>query len=371
MEKFLDWYLWYYIFLALMGFIYVQQKNSFLATDEGKKLGSFNDYRVRFIFALLVFLPIFFIAGFRDKWFVDTGTYVYGFEQLPNDLAEWKYEDDTRGPGFRFFCIFIRQYITQDYRTWLIIIAAISTLCLVSFYKKYTSEVVLCAFLFFASTDFHSWMMNGIRQFLAVSIFIVAIPLLFRKKFILFLAIGLLLYTFHTSAIIALPIYFLALGKPMNKKTFMVLGLALLAVVFLNQFTNAFVDIVSTTTYRNSVKEMISDLDDGTNVLRVLVYSIPALLAIFYRNKIPEKVSPIISFSINMSLMTMAFYFVSMFTSGIFFGRMPIFFSLFNYILLPWEIKTFFEESNGRVIYAVMVLLYLVFYIIQMVNWGI
>ena len=87
------------------------------------------------------------------------------------------------------------------------------------------------------------------------------------------------------------------------------------------------------------------------------------------RKKIPDDVPNIIGVCINMSLITMGLYVLSMFTSGIYIGRMPIYFSLFNYILLPWEIQTFFPENKSTMNYA-MIGGYLAFYIIQNMFWG-
>ena len=62
---------------------------------------------------------------------------------------------------------------------------------------------------------------------------------------------------------------------------------------------------------------------------------------------------------------------ISMFTSGIFIGRLPIYFSLYGYILLPWEIEHMFEEKSQRLIYLFMIVAYLMFYYYQVVlSWG-
>lgn len=371
MEKFFDWYLWYFIYLAFFEFILISNKRAYCADHPGLSYDEAFDYRCNKLFAIMVFLPLFFISSYRTLWMGDTGAYVSMFKSWPNTVSEITFDGKERYPGFIVFSVLIKQCISTDFRIWLIIIAAIVILCLSFAYRKHSSELALCAFLFFASSDFHSWMMNGMRQFLVVAILFAATPLLFKKKFIWFILLGVLLYTFHVSVIIALPIYFIVLGKPFNKRTLLVLAAAFVVLLFINRFTDIFVDVVSTTNYSESVKEMVSDKNNGTNIIRVLVYSVPGVMAIIFRKKIPEDAPVIINYSLNMSLMTTAFYMVSVFTTGIFFGRMPIYFSLFNYILLPWELHTFFEEKDRKMVYLVMIVLYLAFFAFQMHTWGI
>ena len=73
-----------------------------------------------------------------------------------------------------------------------------------------------------------------------------------------------------------------------------------------------------------------------------------------------------------MSIMTSGFYIMSSIVkSGILLGRIPIYFSLYNYILLPWIIKNVFDKNERRVLNFVMILLYGIFFIYMMyVTWG-
>ena len=57
--------------------------------------------------------------------------------------------------------------------------------------------------------------------------------------------------------------------------------------------------------------------DDGTNLIRVVVYSAPALVAVLGWRYIKNNQHPGINMCINASLITMAVYLVSSVTSGI------------------------------------------------------
>lgn len=370
-DVFFKWYLWYFLFLVFMGFVYVQQKDKYLSSEEGKLLKS-DDYRVSLIFSLLVFLPLMIISGLREQYSVgDTWLYVEMYKSYPSSLSELLGDLDWEGryPGFLIFSVLVKQFFGSDYRAWLMIIAIISCGCLAITYRKYTSDIVTTAFLFFASTDFMSWMMNGMRQFLVATIVFAFFPLLKNKKYVFFIILVLILFTVHRSAIVVIPLYLCSLGKPFNKRTFTVLGLCLVAIIFVGQFTNMLDDSLQTTAYSGMVEEF--EGDNGTNIVRALVYSIPAIIAIFSRKKFTEETPSIIQISVNMSLITMGMYFLSVFTSGIYMGRLPIYFSLFNYILLPWELKNLFTEDQHKFLRATMVVLYLVFFTYQMIEWNI
>lgn len=369
-----SWNLWYFIVLIFFEVLYITKKRQYCIEHPGLTYETVYDYRVKFIFALLVFLPLLFIAGYRNRGFADTWSYTETFlNTYPYSISEISFTGKERAPGWIVLGVLIKQIFGNDYRIYLLIVSTISILSLVSSYRRYSSEIVFSAFLFFASTDMMSWMMNGMRQFLVASLFFAFIPLLLKKKFLFFILISALLYTIHSSALIAIPVYFLALGKPFNKKTLLVLGGVILAIVFLDQFSGLINDSLQNTNYSASASEITDRTnDDGTNILRALVYSIPAILAIVFKKKIPENIQPIISYSINMSLVTMAFYFLSVAMSGIYLGRIPIYFSLFNYILLPWEIKTFFNVNSQKIIFTICIIMYLVFFSIQtsmIVGW--
>ena len=73
----------------------------------------------------------------------------------------------------------------------------------------------------------------------------------------------------------------------------------------------------------------------------------------------------------NASMITMALYLVSMVTSGIYVGRLPIYTSLYGYMLLPWVIDQIFEKNSAILVKVLMIVCYLGFFYYQMhFTWG-
>ena len=319
--------------------------------------------------ALALMIPIILWAGFRDRWFSDTNAYVREFIGRPDTFSELPayLETVTKDKGFAVFSCLIKILITDNYRVYLLIIAAIQGLILALVFRKYSSDYWLSVFLFIAATDYISWMFNGIRQFIAVVIVLAGTKWLLEKRYIPYIILVLFASLFHQTALIMIPIAFIVRGKAWNGKTILFIVLSVIAVFFVDKFTNILDNMLSETQYQNVVSDWQSWNDDGTNFLRVLVYSVPAILAFIGRKRIIADDDPVITMATNASLITAGIYLVSMVTSGIFIGRLPIYVSLYsNCILLPWEIENVFARSTSQLLKLLLIVCYIGFFMYAM-----
>lgn len=325
------------------------------------------EQRANLFFVLMTFSVIIFFASLRSS-VADTAAYVSMFKSYPSDLSQIDGLLNgvaKRYPGFLVLTVILKTF-TSDYNVWFTIIAVISGICVMIPLYKYSSNFGVSAFLFMASCQF-SWMFNGMRQFLVASIIFACTGLVLRKKFIPYAIILCLLSTIHISALILIPIYFIVTGEPWNKRTMLFVGVIILAILFTSKFTGMLEDVVENTDYVTSMEEF-KKTDDGTSIMRIAVESVPVIIAFVYRNRIKDKLTPIIKLSINMSLVSSGIYIISKIArSGIMLGRLPIYFSMYNLILLPWLIKNIFNKEEKRLVYYLMIVLYLVFFYYQMV----
>ncbi len=327
--------------------------------------------RAHLFMALVTFSVIIFFAGARS-YVADTTAYIKMFNDYPlfQNAHDIIFDDSAREPGFRLFSILIKTYISDNYTVWLSIIAVISGICVMIPLYKYSCNFGVSAFLFMASCQF-SWMFNGMRQFLVAAIIFACTDLILKNKTLLYILIVCVLSTVHQSALLLIPMYFIAKGEPWNKRTMLFIGCIVLAMLFASRFTNILTDVVEQTDYATSVNEF-KDTDDGTSIIRILVESIPIIMAFIYRNKIKDKLTPIIKLSINMSLIASGLYVISkVASSGILLGRLPIYFSMYNLILLPWLLRNIFNKKEKDLIYYTMIICYFAFFYYQMVvAWG-
>ena len=123
-------------------------------------------------------------------------------------------------------------------------------------------------------------------------------------------------------------------------------------------------DLLETTVYADNLIEMQEQA--GTNPLRVAVFCLPALFALLKRNHIEWENNSFLNLSVNMSIITAGIYLISMVTSGIMVGRLPIYTSLFNYITLPYELEMYVDERYKDLVINVMVVFYLLYYYYMM-----
>ena len=315
------------------------------------------------LWAFLIYLPLVIWSGFRG-YVGDTGAYMEMFREIPSGLRNIPSYMDTieKDKGFYLFSAVIKDLIGDNVNVYFIILALIQVALLIKVYRKYSSNYIVTFFLFIASTDYISWMFNGIRQFTAVTITFFAFEYILKKKYVPAVLIVLFAALFHGSALLVLPFIFIAQGQAWNKKTILFIISVIVAVMFIGKFTDILDTLLAETQYKNVVSDWQEWQDDGTNIIRVLVYAIPSILSLVGLRFIKYADDPVINLCTNMSIASVGFYVVSMFTSGIFIGRLPIYFSLYSYILLPWEIEHMFSEKSAKLVYLAMIAGYLGFY---------
>lgn len=289
-----------------------------------------NGYRERRygkLAAVIMVLPIIYWAGTRGN-VADTTAYRQGFLSASSSLASIPQiiVGDGQDKGFAVLNTVLKAFIGNRDIIFFIIIAALCMLCVTFAYQKYSYSFALSIFLFVISTDAYQWLFNGIRQFIPAAVLFACMGLILKKKYIPLIIIILIVSTVHLSALLMIPCIFIVQGKPWNKKTMLFLVAVVVIILFVDRFTDVLETLLANTQYDDVTEQF--QYDDGTNLLRVLVYSVPPVLALIGRKQIEKMDSPIISLSVNMSIISMGIYIVSMFTSGIYIGRLPIYFSL-------------------------------------------
>ena len=143
--------------------------------------------------------------------------------------------------------------------------------------------------------------------------------------------------------------------------------------LFVNQFTNILDYFLADTQYVNVVSDWKSWDDDGTSPIRILVYAIPTILSLFGIKYIKNEDDPVINMATNAGIISTALGIISMKTSGVFMGRLPIYVSLYSSgILLPWELNHMFTRNSARLIKIVAIIMYIAFFYYQMhFTWGV
>ena len=351
------WWLliWPFLFGALSLFVNMRQE---------ELIDGHLSVRWRLLPAILLVVPLVLWAGGRSG-FGDTEQYRATFKSLPSNLNQIipYLRSVKKGPGFRLIELLFKCLVSQSDISFFTFLAAIQIICLVYVYRRYSPNYWLSFFFFIASTDYLSWVQNGVRQFLAASILFLCVPLIAKKRFIPAIIIVLLVSLIHSSALIYLPFIFIINGRSWNMRTlFFIVGI-IGAVIFVDQVTGILEEAMVDTTYEGDITYLKNN--DGTHIFRVLFYSVPAIMCWVFRPYLDHVNDPLLNVCANLSIITAGFYVFSFFTSGILMGSIPIYFSLSNYILIPWLLREVFDRDSTVFIEAIFVLVYSAFFYYQ------
>lgn len=357
-------YFGYFGWLVFLAYVANRQR-PFVTKQEhidGRTVTRFN-----WFFVLLAVAPLAYLAATRG-WIGDTLMYQRSFESAPTSFSQISsyVENVKKDKAFYFFAAIWRTILGFRPMVYFGIIASFQILCMAKTLRKYTPYLLTGLFVFVACTDYISFMQNGIRQFVAVCIIFACSNWIFERKYIPAIFAILVASQFHQSALLMIPVVFIVQGDPWNKSTVATLVATMVILVFIERFTDILDTLLSETQYSNVVNDWTSWNDDGSNPIRVAVHSVPMILSLVGLRYIREADDPVINVCTNMSIITASLWMISMVTSGIFIGRLPIYVSLYsNCILLPWEVEHIFSKESGRYIRAAMIVLFVLFYYYQ------
>lgn len=319
--------------------------------------------RWKLVYATVVFVPVIYLVAFTAPR-SDTVLYMVlyqGINTSGKGLMELLAAQES-GKGFIVFQWIVKNIFSNE-SAFRLILALLHSIPVLYVFRKYSCDYLMSLYLFVASGCHIAWMMNGLRQFLAVSIIMAATPLMLKRKYVPLIGVILLAATVHSSALIMIPIIFIVQGKAWNKKTLLFIGVTIVLTYVFGRYTGLLDTLLVGTEYEGVMSSAAAMGDDGTNPIRVLVNSVPMIMTLFGKKILDEDNNPLINMCTNMSVITFGLYLVSMTTSGIMLGRLPIYTSLYSYILLPYVIRKVFDKQSERLFKMLMVVLYFLYYL--------
>lgn len=324
------------------------------------------EQRTQYIYALFTFAYIVFWVGLRDK-VLDTGAYIKMFDSMPVDWEEMLLTVSRAESGKGFFLIqgIFKILVSDNHYVWLSFLVIVSCSCLLKILYKYSIDFPLTAYLFVADAIF-TWLLNGTRQFLVVTILFAFTDWLIEGKKWRYILLVLVLSTIHTSAIFMAPIcVFVSSEKIFDVRMLLFTILTVVGTIY-SEGIFSFIDETLETNYAQSIVE-----GTGSNIIRLFVVSIPLIISVVARKVVEKKANKSIKLAINMSFVGVCFYFASTFTDGILIGRMPIYFTVYNLYLLPWLIHNCFEIRSRKIVWLGCACAYGLYFYYQMeVAWG-
>ncbi|AXY10760.1 EpsG family protein [Bacillus thuringiensis LM1212] len=307
---------------------------------------------------IMAALSLVLVAGLRNN-IGDTYFYMHAY-----NVAEfnWEYIQNNKDMGFNIFQMILKGY-KNDAQAMVFITALITNLLIVSTLYKYSRLIEISLYVYITS-GMYLVSMNGIRQYLAAAIVFAATKYIFDGNWKMYVLIVLFASTFHQSALVLIPVYFLIRRRAWSGTTFLLLFLAVLIVIGFNQFTEVLFKAIEDTQY-GQYKEFH---EGGANILRVAVDSVPLILAYIGRDRLRE-IFPKCDYIVNMALLGTVFMFIS--TQNWIFARFSIYFGLYQLILIAWVVKLFTKKDQKLIYYSILLCYFIYFVYEHIVTLGV
>ena len=320
------------------------------------------DNRMRYVTdgrLLLIFALILIATSSLRQGFIDTYAYRIMYTSMAGDTSF--VETNTWGieAGWLYFLYFLN-FISSNPQLMLFISAAVITAAYVLTAKKYSADVCFSLLIYFCITYLNT--NNGLRQYVAAAITILAFPLLLKpniKKVLLYMLCVLAAYQFHQSAWVCVLIMAVVLGKPLNFRVIVALGFCAAFLIFPGTVNDYIAEIFDESKYLYYL-----DYTAGMGALRALITGVlPCVLAVSYIMK-KRRTLEIIEYkeSVLLNVLFINTIFVLMGLVMQYWARFTFYTEFAPIVLMPKLICEFTGKKHYQTVSAVAVISYLFFF---------
>ena len=234
-----------------------------------------------FTIVVIVWMTCF---SFLRTGYNDTGTYIAHFMQSEtaadffarDGLLDW-----TGNPLSELYRDLMHDF-TDNYHIYFFFPAFLSSFAVVRIIKKYSVNPTF-SLLFFFSIGTYIVYVAALKQSFAMFFLLLALPYAIDRKYVRFYLLVFVAMLFHTHAFMfaIVPLLF---GKPWGKTSIGFLLAAFFAMATYDATLGAFME------YAQSIGALVAEIEvfdnNPINILRVIVYWIPALLALAFRKRL-------------------------------------------------------------------------------------
>lgn len=313
-----------------------------------------------FMVAVIVWLTCF---SFLRTSYNDTANYLYDFrnaETLTSFLESGELFDIASNPLHDLYKTVIHEY-TNNYHIYFFFPAVLNSIAIAKLYKHFSSDLTFSYIIFF-SIGTYVMFIAALKQSIAVAILIFAFPYAIDRKYVRFYLLVFLAMLFHTHAFMFMIVPFL-FDKPWGKKTWLLLGAVLFAMVTYNTTFGTFMEIAT----GMGVNIVDWELFDGhqINIIRVLVYGIPAVIALLFRKRLFCDSTRIENLFVNMSIVAVFILSLGMVQGANLFARMASYFEVYIALALPWMINKLFTKQSAKLVTCMAYVLFFGYFLYE------
>lgn len=313
-----------------------------------------------FMIATIAWMTCF---SFLRTSYNDTGTYIAHYATAKGfweSIQEGVLTDFAGNPFSTLYRSIIRDF-TDNYHIYFFFPAFLSSLAVVRLFKRYSINPAFSLLIFFSIGTYVMYI-AALKQCLAMFCLLLALPYAIDKKYVRFYLLVFVAILFHTHAFMFAIVPFL-FDKPWGKKTWILLGAVFFAMATYDVTLGAFMN------YAQSIGAMVaeSEVFDGhqINILRVLVYWIPPILALIFRGRLFDNSSREENLFVNMSCTSAFILTIGLVQAANLYSRMAAYFEIAVAVALPWMIKKLFTKPSAQMVSFIAVACYFGYFLYE------
>lgn len=314
--------------------------------------------RKEWLFYAMLSFALIALVGLRT-FYNDTSTYLLGYEQLRESPERYQNLDWLKlgdNPGFVFVQGILLRLNASD-QTFLMVFSIFTVGTTLWFYRKYSCNLWL-SILMFLSISGYTFHMAAIKQCTAMAFCLIATDRAINKKYVMFIVYVLLGSLFHPYALMYLVVPFLFF-RPWSKATLFMIAIFAAAGFGMEVLIGT---ILNVTDMLGEHYNATSFMGEGVNPFRLMVVSVPAVLAFLVKDQIGEQKKRDQYLIVNLAMLNAEIMFVALFGTANYFARLANYFMPFQALAIPWILR-FFDQRGKRSIMFLAVLGYGLFFI--------
>ena len=313
-----------------------------------------------FIIVVIVWMTCF---SFLRTSYNDTETYITHFMQSEtaadffarDGLLDW-----TGNPLSELYRDVVRD-ATTNYHIYFFFPAFLSSFAVVKLFKRYSVSPAFSLLIFFSIGTYVMYI-AALKQCFAIFFLLLALPYVIDRKYVRFYLLVFVAMLFHTHAFMfaIVPLLF---GKPWGKTSIGFLLAAIFAMATYDATLGAFME------YAQSIGALVAEIEvfdnNPINILRVIVYWVPALLALAFRKRLFSNSTRTENLFVNMSMVSAFILMIGWVQAANLFARMAAYFEIATAIALPWMIKRLFTKRSAQFITICAAVLYFGYFLYE------
>ncbi len=293
----------------------------------------------------------------------DTLTYIDSFrnaEALAEGFANGTFTDWTGNPWSMFYRSLMHD-LTANYHIYFFFPAFLSSFAVVKLCKRYSVSPAFSLLIFFSIGTYVMYI-AALKQCLAMFFLLLALPYAIDKKYVQFYLLVVVAIFFHTHAFM-FAIVPLLLEKPWGKVSWGLLAATAFAMATYDFTLGAFME------YAQSIGALVAEVevfdDHQINVLRVLVYWVPALLALLFRKRLFSNSGRMENLFVNMSMVSAFILTIGLVRGANLYARMAAYFEIGTAIALPWMFQKLFTRRSEKFVTIAAAVLYFGYFLYE------